>query len=102
MPINSPRFAAAITAFDAANADDPDKITIGGQTLASQVLYARRMTDWLSRLAPSASEPIQLAARSQHIRRWMIPRDRYPRTRAGYHQWRTTLYRFHADQAEQI
>jgi len=60
------------------------------------------MTDWLNRLAPDASEPLQLAARCQHIRRWEIPRDRYPRTRAGYHQWRTTLYRFHADQAERI
>jgi hypothetical protein len=32
----------------------------------------------------------------------MIPRSQYPMTRAGYHQWRTTLYSFHADEAAKI
>ena len=60
------------------------------------------MTDWLHRLYPDAAEALQLAARAQHIRRWKIPRSRYPMTRQGYHQWRTTLYSFHADEAEKI
>jgi hypothetical protein len=94
----SSRFEWAIRAFDAANADDPRKL--GGE--AAEVLYARRMTEWLSRLYPEASEALQLAARSQHIRRWEIPRATYPMDRAGYHRWRTTLYSFHGDVAAKI
>ena len=60
------------------------------------------MTEWLVRLEPGASEALRLAARSQHLCRWMIPRSDYPMTRQGYHQWRTTLARFHADKAGEI
>jgi Domain of unknown function (DUF4202) len=65
-------------------------------------VYARRMTKWLGKLYPDASEALRLAARSQHIRRWEIPRNSFPMDRAGYHRWRTTLYTFHADVAEKI
>ncbi|HEX4055098.1 MAG TPA: DUF4202 domain-containing protein [Tepidisphaeraceae bacterium] len=91
-------FRDAIEKFDAANAQDPTLI----DSIPAELLYARRMTDWLNRLYPDADESLRLAARAQHIRRWMIPRSRYPMTRAGYHQWRTTLYTFHADEATQI
>src|SRR6266576_6763175 len=83
----SEKFRTAIAAFDAANAADPD-----GEAL----VYAQRMSEWLEKLAPDASEPLKLAARSQHIRRWEIPRDRYPMNRAGYHRWRNELAAFHA------
>lgn len=91
-------FRAAIQAFDAANAADPSKIA--GE--AAEVVYARRMTDWLDRLYPDAGEILHLAARSQHLRRWEIPRSNFPMTRGGYHQWRTSLYAFHADIAGKI
>lgn len=81
------RFRRAIELFDAANAEDP---------AAEALLYAKRMSDWLNRLVPDASQALKLAARSQHIRRWEIPRNKYPMTRAGYHRWRTELYGFHA------
>src|SRR5205823_865318 len=48
------------------------------------------------------SEALRLAARSQHIRRWTMPRSQYPMTRAGYYQWRTMLGRFHAEEAGRI
>lgn len=60
------------------------------------------MTYWLDRLNPDASDELRLAVRCQHLRRWVIPRDQFPMTRAGYHQWRTSLARLHADQAGQI
>jgi hypothetical protein len=94
----STRFMQAIAQFDAANALDPKQES--GQP--AQLLYARRMTRWLDRLHPQASEPLKLAARSQHIQRWMIPRSDYLMTRQGYHQWRTALYSFHAGAAEKI
>jgi hypothetical protein len=96
-------FTAAILRIDAANADDPLRIPDGdGVDAASEVVYSRRMSAWLDRLYPDASEALRLAARAQHIRRWEIPRDRYPMDRAGYYKWRTTLYRFHADTAAQL
>ena len=88
------RFQQAIARFDAANAEDPHRVN--GQP--GQLAYARKMTQWLERLYPGASEALRLSARCQHIRRWMIPRSTYPMNRAGYHRWRTALYSFHAEQ----
>jgi hypothetical protein len=98
MSPDTDKFRAAIAAFEAANAQDPTQIA----GTPAELLYARRMTDWLNRLYPDAGELLHLAARSQHIRRWMVPRSKYPITRAGYHQWRTFLYSFHADTAAEI
>lgn len=98
----SPQFSAAVERFDAANADDPNRTVHDGREYSDQLLYSLRMTAWLDRLSPEASESLRLAARSQHIRRWTIPRNSYPMTRPGYHQWRTTLASFHAQQAGQI
>jgi len=87
------RFDRAIEKFDALNARDPH---------AKELIYARRMTDWLAKLEPDASEALRLAARAQHLMRWEIPRDSYPKDRAGYLKWRTTLYQFHADRAAEV
>jgi len=85
--------------FDAANAEDPNTDVFEGETYPKELLYARRMTAWLDQIEPDASEVLRLAARSQHIRRWAIPRHTFPKTRTGYLRWRTTLYTFHADTA---
>jgi hypothetical protein len=98
MPGEPAKFQSAIEKFDAANSQDPTLLA----GVPAELLYARHMTDWLKRLYPEAGEALQLAARAQHIRRWMIPRSKYPMTRAGYHQWRTTLYSFHAYEAAKI
>jgi hypothetical protein len=102
MPPTDPRFLAAIQRFDAANARDPNVTVIDGTPHPKELVYARRMTDWLKRLEPNASEAVQLAARAQHIMRWSIPRNQFPMDRPGYFKWRTTLYGFHADQAGAI
>lgn len=96
------RFAAAIERFDEFNRQDPNRELFEGVDQPKELLYARRMTAWLNRLAPDASEVLQLAARCQHIGRWMIPRDRYPMDRVGYHRWRTALAEFHAAKAREI
>lgn len=87
------RFQDAIARIDAANAADPH---------GKELPYAQRLTTWLERLAPAASEPLRLAARAQHICRWESPRDSYPPGRLGYLQWREDLKRFHADKAAEI
>lgn len=102
MTADPKRFQTAIARLDAANAEDPNIETVDGVAHPKELLYAQRMTAWLDRLAPDASEALRLAARAQHIRRWAIPRRDYPMTRTGYLKWRTALYRFHADTAGDV
>ena len=91
--MESRRFQEAIARFDAANARDPRGI---------ELPYAQRLSAWVERLAPDASESLRLAARCQHLRRWEIPRESYPPGRVGYLKWRETLKHFHADEAAKI
>jgi hypothetical protein len=103
MPLNSNRLAEAFRLFDAANTEDPNlEPNEAGELVPKEVLYAQRMTACLARVAPDAPEAVQLAARCQHIRRWSIPRADFPMTRPGYHQWRNTLKKYHAELAGQL
>lgn len=90
------------TAFDAANLQDPNTEIVDGQPIAKEWIYAQRMTARLEIFFPDASEALQLAARSQHICRWKIPRSDYPMDRAGYKKWRLDLAQMHGDIAGEI
>jgi hypothetical protein len=57
------------------------------------------MTEMQERYIPEASEAVKLAVRAQHIQRWKTPRSDFPMDRQGYLQWRTGLYKFHAETA---
>ena len=94
-PPNPPssRFCAALERFDAANAQDPRGV---------ELPYSQRLSAWIERLAPNASEELRLAARAQHICRWMIPRESYPPGRIGYLKWREDLKQFHARKTGEI
>jgi hypothetical protein len=83
----SARLAAALAAVDAANAVDP-----AGEAL----LYGQRMSAELARLFPAASEVLQIAARGQHVERWLLPRTDFPEGKEGYHAWRREQGRRHA------
>ena len=87
------RFARAIEAIDAANAQSPTGVE--GE-------HAVRVTDWVRRLQPDASEELLLAARAHHIRRWTSPRSSYPDGRSGYLRWRRDLHEVHAREAGAI
>ena len=100
--LESTRFTDAIARFDLVNTEDPNHELVDGVPQPKELVYARRMTARLERLATDATEPVRLAARAQHIRRWTIPRSRYPTGRHGYRQWRTTLASFHAETAREI
>src|SRR4051812_9230711 len=101
-PAHSARLAAAIARFDEENAKDPKTIELDGTAVPYELFYAREVTKWVLQLCPGASEPLLLAARSQHLSRWMIPREQYERTRAGYLRWRSDLKRFHAERSAKI
>ena len=95
-------FVEAIRRIDAANAEDPRTDLVDGTPQPREFLFARRVYDWVRKLVADPSEELLLAARSHTLRRWVIPRDRYPMTTAGYHQWRGALAAFHADEAARI
>lgn len=88
----------ALSAIDTANAADPN--LEDGEPAA--LLYGRRMSAELERLYPDASEPLRIAARGQHIERWILPRATYPEGKAGYHAWRRELAEHHAQRVGTI
>lgn len=96
------RFQRAVEAIDAANSLDPNRESFGGQEWPRELLYGRRMSHWLGRVAPEAGEALRLAVRAQHLERWTSPRSSYPEGRAGYLKWRTDLYKYHARRAGEI
>lgn len=96
------RLAAAIAAIDAANARDPNRVEVAGVAEPAELVYGRRMSETLARLAPDASAHLQIAARGQHIERWTSPRKSYPEGRAGYLKWRKDLKDFHASRVAEI
>jgi hypothetical protein len=95
-------YQAAIAAIDQANGEDPNRETADGKEFPKELLYSQRMTEMQERYIPDASEAVKLAVRAQHIQRWKIPRSNYPMEKEGYLQWRTGLYKFHADTVAQI
>ncbi len=95
-------FALALEKFDAENARDPNVEVVQGLARPRELLYAERLSEWVLKLAPGASETLRLAARCQHICRWMIPRQSQPMTRPGYLRWRNELKEFHAQTAAKI
>lgn len=94
------RLAEAYARIDAANADDPHRA--GEPPRPYAVLYGEAMTAWLERLVPDASDPLRIAVRGQHIRRFDIPRASYPIDKPGYHAWRNRLKDHHADLVAEI
>ena len=87
----------AIELIDAANSEDPNLEVVDGEAMPKELLYSQRMSEMLERYAPEADDVAKLAIRAQHIERWKSPRDKYPMNRQGYLQWRTNLYKFHAE-----
>ncbi len=101
--MTSPQYERAVALIDAANAEDPRMDTDeNGKPVPRELLYGQRMTEMIERYAPEADEAQKLSVRAQHIQRWKTPRDTYPMTREGYLQWRTGLYKFHAETAARL
>jgi hypothetical protein len=99
---NEQRFTTAILRFDEENSRDPNLDIVDGVSHPRELLYAKRLTDWVLRLKPDASEELRLVARCQHLCRWMIPRSSYEMTKQGYLKWRNDLKLFHARKAGEI
>ena len=96
------RLNRSLAAIDAANADDPNRLLVRGESRPKELAHAELASEWVEVLCPDASDALRLAARAHHLRRWAIPRSEYPDGRAGYHRWRVALQAHHAREVARI
>lgn len=87
------RLHKTLAGIDAANATDPS-----GKALA----YGQHMSEVLERFMSEAPEALKIAARAQHIERWLIPRASYGEGRVAYLKWRKDLQQHHAKRTGEI
>jgi hypothetical protein len=96
------RFESALRLMDAANGEDPRREFHKGEPQPRELLFSLRTYHWIPRLIDQPSEALLLATRGHTLRRWRIPRDRFPMTNPGYHEWRDSLAAFHAEQTADL
>jgi hypothetical protein len=96
------RFEAATAAIDAANAEDPNVLVVGGESGPKELVHGRMMDAWVRHLDPDADDLALLAARAHHLRRWTSPRSDYPEGRSGYLRWRTAARKRHASEVSDL
>jgi tRNAThr (cytosine32-N3)-methyltransferase len=92
-------YERARSRIDSAHAADPRRDADGR---AAELAYADRMEDWVAKIVPGADEVLLLAARCQHLERWLVPRTSFPMDRPGYLAWRKSLYTKQAARALEI
>lgn len=92
----------AFEAIDLANSADPRTTVVDGTPLPYELVYGRRMTSVLNAFAPTSTPALQIAARAQHIERWVISRTEYTMDRTGYLTWRNDQKKRHAVRAGEI
>lgn len=90
--------AGALARIDAANAADPN-LTAGRP---EALVYGERMSEELALLFPDASDILQIAARGQHVERWLLKRAEFPEGKEGYHAWRREQGRRHGERVAGI
>jgi len=91
--------ARARELIDAAHSADPVR---GADGRPAELVYAERMEAWVERLVPGNTALLRLAARCQHLERWNVPRATFPMDRAGYLQWRKSLYTKQAERGRAL
>ena len=92
-------YALARERIDRAHDADPTRAADGR---AAELVYADRMEAWVTRLVPDADPVLRLAARCQHLERFLVPRSTFPEGKAGYHAWRRSLYTKQAERAREL
>ena len=85
--------------IDSAHAADPARAADGR---AAELVYAERVEAWVVKLTPTAAPILRLAARCQHLERWLTPRATFPEGKPGYLAWRRSLYVKQAERAREL
>lgn len=94
-----PVYEHARTLIDQAHSADPSRAADGRP---AELVYAERVEAWVVQLVPDAPPLLLLAARCQHLERWMTPRASFAEGKAGYFTWRRSLYVKQADRAREL
>lgn len=118
-------FEVARDLIDQAHKRDPLYVSpspSGGASKQHELAYAHAMEAWVRKLLPGLKgsqafielqQQVQtddqgleqlliLAARCQHLERFLTPRSSFPDGKAGYLKWRRQLYTTQADRAVQL
>jgi uncharacterized protein DUF4202 len=98
----SDSYDAAVAAIDAANAADPNMVSLGGTSQPLALVHGLLAAAWVARLVVEPDEALQLAARAHHLRRWEVPRSTYPAGKPGYLRWRRDQKQRHAADVQTI
>ena len=85
--------------IDSAHAADP---ALAPDGRAAELVYADRVEAWVVKLTPAAAPILRLAARCQHLERWLTPRATFPEGKVGYLNWRRSLYVKQAERAREL
>jgi tRNAThr (cytosine32-N3)-methyltransferase len=85
--------------IDSAHSADPARAPDGRP---AELVYADRVEAWVMKLVPDASADLRLAARCQHLERWLTPRATFPEGKVGYLNWRRSLYVKQAGRAREL
>lgn len=96
------RLERTIEKIDEYNRQDPNTVMEDGEERPWELVHSEAMTRWIEKLDPNPSDELRIAARSQHICRWKIPRDEYPKNKKGYYRWRNRLKEYHAELTGEI
>ena len=97
--MNNQPYALARSLIDAAHSADPARTPEGHP---AELIYADRVEAWVNRLDVTATPILRLAARCQHLERWLTPRATFPEGKVGYLSWRRSLYTKQAERARSI
>lgn len=101
-------------AEDSSSSSDADEYA---ETHQDELSYADGVEAWAMKLLDSdpqtsnhlkslssegGLELVRLAARCQHLERFLTPRSTFPEGKAGYLKWRRSLYHIQADRAKEL
>ncbi|KAI4204010.1 MAG: hypothetical protein LQ350_001403 [Teloschistes chrysophthalmus] len=100
--MSNAKFETAIGKIDEAHAQDPNRVPSAQGEQPYELLYSNKMSEYLQKCDPDASDILRIAVRAQHLRRWEVPRNSYAKNKAGYHLWRAYLKKRQADLAASI
>jgi tRNAThr (cytosine32-N3)-methyltransferase len=92
-------FRRARGLIDHAHSADPNRTPEGRP---AELVYADRMENWVTQVAAEPTELLRLAARCQHLERWLVPRASFPEGKPGYFAWRRSLYAKQAERARAL
>jgi hypothetical protein len=92
-------FDRARVLIDAAHGADPARTADGR---AAELVYADNVEKWIMRIVPGADASLRIAARCQHLERWLVPRSTFPVGKPGYLAWRRSLYVKQAECARRL